>query len=482
MNFRRVFHVVSIVVIVIGLCIGAAVAVAHRMGDSRQVVQGLAMACGASILAGLLLWSITRGPVDLSRRDGFGIVTFGWLSAALFGALPYILTGIIPDFTGAFFETMSGFTTTGASILTDLEAMPRGILFWRALTQWLGGMGVLVLVVAILPFLGVSGMQIYQAEMPGPSKERLTPRIARTAELLWGIYVLLSVLLALLLRWAGMSWYDAVCHTFTTLSTGGFSTLTDSVAGFDSLRIEIILIIFMFLAGANYTLHFRAITGRPLVYFRDPECRFYLLVWLCASFFLAFNLRGTHFETLPEALRAGFFQATSILTTTGFATADFDAWPTASRLLLLALMVSGASAGSTSGGVKLIRIYVLVKRSILDIRAHMLPHAVLRLKVGKKPLDPSIAANISTFFIIFLLLGGIATLLMSFYMPDPISAVSAVLATLGNIGPGLGVVGPTENFAFVAPAGKMILSVCMLLGRLELYTVLVLLLPDFWKK
>lgn len=482
MNAKRVFHVVSFVVIVVGLCLAVAWAVSHYFQDPDQVQHGLMMSCIITLVSGVLLCAITRGEIDLSRRDGFGIVTFGWLFAAAFGSLPFLLSSVVPDPVDAFFETMSGFTTTGASILTDLESVPKGIMFWRCLTQWLGGMGVLVLCVAILPFLGVSGMQIYKAEMPGPSKDRLTPRIARTAELLWGVYLLLTIVETLLLKWAGMSWFDSVCHTFATLSTGGFSTLTASVGGFNSLTIEVVIIVFMLLAGINFALHYRALMGKPSVYFKDPECRIFVMIWLTASLFMGLQVWQGSSEPLGSAMRAGFFQVTSIVTTTGFATANFDQWSVAARLLLLALMFMGACAGSTSGSIKMIRIYVLVKRAILDVRAHMLPHAVLRLKVGKKPVEPEVVTKISTFFIIFLLVGGLATLIMSFFMSDPLSAGTAVVATLCNIGPGLGAVGPAENFAFVPMGGKLVLSLCMLLGRLELYTVLVLFLPGFWRK
>ena len=343
-------------------------------------------------------------------------------------------------------------------------------------------MGVLVLCVAILPFLGVGGMQIYRAEMPGPSKDRLTPRITSTAKLLWGVYVMLSAIEAVLLHFAGMTWYDALCHTFTTMSTGGFSTRTASIGAFESGIIEAIIIVFMFLAGVNFALHFRALRGNARSYFRDPEFRFYLIAWLAACVFLGLNTWKSIYASLGEALRAGFFQGTAIMTTTGFCTADFELWPNASRLLLVLLMFIGGSAGSTSGGMKCVRMYVVLKVALREIRLFMRPKAVLQIKMGGQLVEKDVVTNIAAFFIIFMLLFGAATIVMTAYLPDLESAGSAVIATLGNIGPGLGAVGPTQNFAAVPESGKLFLTGLMLLGRLELYTVLVLFFPGFWKK
>jgi len=382
----------------------------------------------------------------------------------------------------ALFESMSGFTTTGASVLSGLEHVPRGILFWRGMTQWLGGMGVLVLCIAILPFLGVGGMQIYRAEIPGPSKDRLAPRIASTAKLLWGLYVLLSVSQIVLLMVGGMDWYDASCHTFATMSTGGFSTRTASIAAFDSVYIEIVIIVFMFLAGANFALHYRALRGRPQSFVRDPEFRFYTLLWLGSCLLLSLNVWGGVYEGTGAALRAGFFQGTSIMTTTGFVTQDFNMWPSASRLLLVLLMFVGGCGGSTGGGIKVVRFLVILKKIARELGRTMHPRTIIRIKLGRQSLEESTVSNISTFFIIFVAIFAVASLAMTFYTPDMVTAASSVAATLGNIGPGLGAVGATETYASIPSAGKLILIACMLLGRLELYTVLVLLHRGFWKK
>jgi len=481
-NTRSVFHLVSFVLTVIGMAMGLCLVVSHACGDSVLVQWGIGAASCLTLAVGLCLWLGTRGPIELTRRDGFSIATFGWVSAALLGSLPYLFSGVIADPVSAVFETMSGFTTTGASVLAGQEALPRGILFWRALTHFFGGMGVLVLCVAILPFLKVGGMQIYQAEMPGPSKDRLTPRITSTAKLLWGVYLLLCVVEAVLLRAGGLSWFDSWCHTFATMATGGFSTRTASVGAFDSAYVEIVIIVFMFLAGTNFALHFRFLRGQGFGYFRDPEFRFYVTLWICACLVVTFNIWGTVYSSFTEALRAGFFQGTSIMTTTGFCTKDFDLWPDASKVVLILLMFVGGCAGSTGGGMKNVRVLVAFKTIVREIYLFMRPEAVLKIKIGPSAMKESTVANICAFFLVFVLLFAGGSVVMSFFTPDLATALSSVIATLGNIGPGLGAVGATKIYAHIPSAGKVILTCFMLLGRLELYTVLVLLMPGFWRK
>ncbi|HPA77992.1 MAG TPA: TrkH family potassium uptake protein, partial [Kiritimatiellia bacterium] len=339
MNKRAVFHLVAYMTLVIGLAITACAAVSWYYGDTFTVINAFIHSGVITIAVSGLVGVLTHGDINLSRRDGFGVVTIGWLSAALFGALPYVFSGVILHPVSAVFETISGFTTTGASVLSDLEALPRGILFWRALTHWFGGMGVLVLCVAILPFLGVGGMQLYRAEMPGPSKDRLTPRITTTAKLLWGVYALLTVFEALLLKYIGkMDWFDSLCHTFATMATGGFSTRTASVGAYNSAAVDLIILFFMFMAGINFSLHYYALTGRPGRYFRDPECRAYFLLLAGCGLFITFNIWAGGYAAFTRCLRDAFFTSASILTTTGFCTADFDRWPDASRLLLVLMM------------------------------------------------------------------------------------------------------------------------------------------------
>lgn len=487
MNKRAVFHLTAFVTLVIGAAMGLCAALSWYWNDPIRTQASLLGAAAVTVSAAALLLFFTRGDVNLSRRDGFGVVTFGWLFAALFGALPYIFSGVIPNPVPAVFETMSGFTTTGASVLPagsfqTLESIPRGILFWRALTHWFGGMGVLVLCVAILPFLGVGGMQLYRAEMPGPSKDRLTPRITTTAKLLWGVYALLTLAEILLLKFAGgMNWFDAFCHSFATMATGGFSTRTASVGAYNSGIVDLIILFFMFAAGVNFSLHYYALTGKPDRYFRDPEFRCYFFFWLGCGLFLTLNVLPLYNGFL-DALRAAFFQGTSILTTTGFVTANFDLWPEPARLLLVLMMFVGGCAGSTGGGIKVVRIFIMWKQVLKEVYRFMRPQAVVHLKLGGRPVEETIISHIAAFIAIFVVVFALAAFLMTFFTPDLETAATSVIATLGNIGPGLSAVGAVQNYAAIPVPGQIILTLCMLLGRLELYTVLILFLPGFWKR
>lgn len=488
MNKRAVFHLVSMVTFVIGVAMGVCSGLSFYWKDPSWAQHSLLIASLITVSSAMALLLVTRGDTNLTRRDGFGVVTFGWVFAAVFGALPYIISGVIPHPVAAVFETMSGFTTTGASVLPDgafqtLESIPRGILFWRALTHWFGGMGVLVLCVAILPFLGVGGMQLFRAEMPGPSKDRLTPRITTTAKLLWGVYAFLTLCEILLLKWGGgMNWFDSFCHTFATMATGGFSTRTASVGAYNSAFIDSVIIFFMFLAGVNFSLHYYALTGKPGRYFKDSEFRFYCIFLLSCGAFLTFNIWGTVYSGFTESLRAAFFQATSILTTTGFVTANFDVWPEASRILLVLMMFAGGCAGSTGGGIKMVRIFIMWKKILKEVYLFMRPQAVLQVKLDGKPVGKEVVSHIAAFFTIFVVVFGLASFLMTFFTPNLETACTSVIATLGNIGPGLNAIGATQNYAAIPMPGQMILTLCMLLGRLELYTVLILFLPGFWKK
>ncbi|MCK4741533.1 MAG: TrkH family potassium uptake protein [Anaerolineales bacterium] len=482
MNIRAVCHIISYLLGIIGLTMGVSLVVSFAAVDPTSAKYGLTAGCAISLAAAILIWMITRGPIELSRRDGFGVATFGWLLAAVFGALPYVISGTISQPIPAVFETMSGFTTTGASVLSNLESLPKGILFWRAMTHFFGGMGVLVLCAAILPFLKVGGMNVYHAEVPGPSKDRLTPRIASTAKLLWGAYLLFCVLETVLLRFGGMSWFDAWCHTCATMATGGFSTRTASVGAYGSLYLETVIVCFMFIAGTNFVLHLKLLRGRPFEYLRDSEFRIYFLFWLSACLILTLNIWGYTYESLGESLRAAFFQGTSIMTTTGFCTADFNAWPATSRILLVVLMFVGGCAGSTGGGVKNIRILVVVKALFREIFLYMRPSAVKKVKVGGATVKQESVSNIVAFLMIFVILFAVGSLIMTAFTPDLGTAISSTIACLGNIGPGLNAVGATQNYAEIPSTGQAILLFFMLLGRLELYTVLVIFSPGFWKK
>jgi trk system potassium uptake protein TrkH len=483
MNKRAVLHLVSFMTLVVGITMLACAVVSLLCGDGR-VVQSAFVKSGALVVAlSLVCVLLTRGGVNLARRDGFGVVTIGWILVAGVGALPYLFSGAIPNVVPAIFETVSGFTTTGSSVVADVESLPRGILFWRALTHWYGGMGVLVLCVAILPFLGVGGMQVYRAEVPGPFKDRLTPQIATTAKLLWGVYLLLTLVETLLLKWVGgMGWFDAVCHSFSTIATGGFSTRNASLGAYNSATIDIIATIFMFISGVNFSLHYLALTRKPGCYFKDPEFKAYFLLLAAASCFVAFNTWAAGAASLARCFRDAFFTSTSVMTTTGFCTADYDLWPDASRFVLMMLMFIGACAGSTGGGMKVVRVMVVVKSVLREIKVFMRPAATIKVKLGNKPVEPDIVSHIGAFFMIFVLVFALASFLMTFYTGDLETATSSVIASLGNVGPGLNAVGPTQNYGAIPHGGQAVLIVCMLLGRLELYTVLMLFMPGLWKR
>jgi trk system potassium uptake protein TrkH len=482
MNLRAVFHLISYLLFFVTIGMFGSWGVSLLYDETKLVSNGMLQAALLSTAISGLMWLMTRGPIDLSRRDGFGIVTFGWLAVAHLGALPYLMTGSIADPVSAIFETMSGFTATGSTILRDIEALPHGILFWRALTQWYGGMGIIVLAVAILPFLGVGGMQLFSAEASGPSKDRLTPRIESTAKLLWGVYVLLTLIGFLALRLVGMNWFDSICHAFTAASTGGFSTRNASIAAYDSVAVETVLIVIMMLGAMSFPLHYRALTGRPGSYWKDSQFRVFLCLWLLAIAFILGNLIWHGGLSGGSAFRQAAFQVSTLISSTGFVSADYDQWPALSRFVLLLLMVIGGCAGSTAGGMKVIRFYALIKKGLREIRLFMRPDAVVQVKMGKKTVSQDIISKITSYFVIYMLVWALATLIMSAFLPDLESAFSAVISALSNMGPGFGAVGAIQNYAEIPNAGKIILTFLMLLCRLELYTVLVLFLPSFWKR
>ncbi|HKI83045.1 MAG TPA: potassium transporter TrkG [Candidatus Krumholzibacteria bacterium] len=480
MNPRVVLRVLGLLVFATGVAMlfPLLCAVIYHEAELRVfLLNGL---LGVVVGGGLVL--LGRGRHELGTRDGFLIVTFGWILVALMGALPFWLSGSIPSFSDAYFESMSGFTTTGASILTDIEAQSHSMLLWRSLIQWLGGMGIVVLSLAILPILGIGGMQLFKAEAPGPTPDRLTPRIKETAKLLWGVYVLISAAEVLALILSGLSPFDALCHTFTTMATGGFSTRDASVAALHNPAAEIIMIVFMFIAGANFSLHFAALRGRLKDYFRDDEFRTYLVVILVAAttIFLS-NLRLTDFS-IGRNLRGSFFQVVSIMTTTGFCTDDYARWGSMPQYLLLLLMFIGGCAGSTGGGMKNARFLIFMRHASNELRKLLHPRAVYTIRFNKSAVPPDIVTNIMGFILLMMIITTLATFCMTLVGLDLVSAFGSVAATLNNIGPGVGSVGPTNNFAHVHVVGKWVLTFCMLVGRLELYTVLVLFAPEFWRK
>ncbi|WP_417590017.1 TrkH family potassium uptake protein [Owenweeksia hongkongensis] len=418
---------------------------------------------------------------DVRKRDGFLIVSMGWLLMSLFGSLPFVIGGAIPDFIDAFFETVSGFTTTGATILTDIEAMPKALLFWRSMTHWLGGMGIIVLTIAILPLLGVGGMQLFVAESPGVTPDKMHPRITETAKRLWIIYFALTAIEAVMLWIAGMGLFDAVNHAMATMATGGFSTKNASIAFYDSPAIHYIITLFMFLAGVNFTMLYFGFTGKVGRIFKNEEFRVYALNMLIMSIIVSFGLAVYGDYGVEEAIRSGFFQVASIITTTGFITDNYLLWPNFLIMIIFVLFFSGGSTGSTSGGLKTMRVIVMIKNSLLELRRQIHPTAVIPVRFNGKAVPQNITNTIAAFVLIYLIIFFGGTLVMSMIGLDFMSAVGSVAASLGNIGPGLGSVGPVDNFAHIVPEGKLFLSFLMLMGRLELFTILILFMPYFWR-
>lgn len=431
---------------------------------------------------GGVIWLITRkAPRNIGKREGYIIVSFAWVVISLFGTLPYLISGAIPNFTNAFFETISGFTTTGASILTDIEVMPKGLLFWRALTHWIGGMGIIVLSVAILPLLGIGGMQLFVAEMPGITPDKLHPRITQTAKRLWVIYVLLTFAETIILLLGGLDLFDALCHSFATMATGGFSTYNDSIAGFTPFT-QYTIILFMILAGTNFTLHYLWLQGKVRDVWRNEEFRYYILFTFGFGFLITALLIFNLDMEAEKAFRNSFFQVVSIVTTTGFVTTDYLAWPAYIWILLFLLMFIGGSAGSTGGGIKIARQILLLKNSALEFKRMIHPHAVIPVRFNKKPVSQEIIHLVTAFFLFYVLTFFTGTMVMTFLGLDFDTAIGATIASLGNIGPGIGGVGPVENYSALPWAAKWVSAFLMLLGRLELFTVMILFSPVFWKK
>ncbi len=482
MNSNSVLRFIGIIVIFLGLSMSLPWIVSLIYGDGSSLSLIWSMISTTAVGFFLFLFTTKRKEIHLNHRDGVAIVTFGWLAAGIAGAVPFLFSGSIPDFTNACFESISGFTTTGATILTNIETMPPGLLMWRSLTQWFGGMGIIVLSIAVLPFLGVGGMQLYRAEVPSPVVDKLKPRISDTAKTLWKVYLLITVLEIIFLLAGGMSLFDSVCHAFCTMPTGGFSPKNASVAFYNSAYLDGVIIIFMLIAGINFSLHYRLITGAPKVYFRDTECRVFLSIVLVFIIIVTFDVYGTVYDSILKAFRYAAFQVSSIITTTGFATADYEYWPALSKIIILLSMFLGSMAGSTGGGLKTMRIILLIKHGYRELFRIIHPHAVVSIKLGGRPVPSEILRSIHGFFILYMGLFVIAAIFMAFLGLDLISSFSSVAACIFNVGPGLGIVGPVDNYMNIPLAGKWVLIFCMLLGRLEIYTVIVLLTPEFWRK
>lgn len=476
---QRLSYIVGAVVAGAGAAMVPPAVVALFYRETTEAFQIL-IAAAITISFGALGWRVVGRHGKITAKEGFAAVGLAWFAMAAFGTLPYLLTGSIDTVTGAFFETAAGFTTTGASVVPDPGLLSHGILIWRAETQWIGGMGIIVLSIAILPLLGVGGVQLAKAESPGHKPDRLTPRFRETAKRLWYVYVGFTALQTILLALGDMNPFQAVAHAMTTMSTGGFGTEASSISGF-SPYTQWVIILFMFLAGASFALHFRALRA-PIQYVRNVEFRLYAALLLGATTVVTIAIIGS--GPFEPYLRDALFTTTSLMTTTGFATADFGSWVPGVQILAVGLMFLGGMAGSTAGGVKTFRIAVLTKAASADLRRIVHPRGVFVTRFGKETVSDSVMESIQTFFLfyMFLFMSGTVVLGLMSSDLDLVTSASAVASSLGNIGPGLGAVGPTSNYLAIPDAGKWLLSFLMIAGRLEIFPVVLLFTRNLWRR
>ncbi|NLV72332.1 MAG: TrkH family potassium uptake protein [Actinobacteria bacterium] len=481
MNLRFLSYLAAVVTVVVGVGMFASAVVSAAYGDSDLVA--LLISGAVCLVIGAPAYLLTRKArvAYIGFREGFLGVTAAWIVATVLGAIPFVLTGIFGPLD-ALFESMSGFTTTGASVLSDYD-QPHGIMFWRSLTQWYGGMGIVALFIALLPATGGGAIRLFAAEAPGPSPERMTPRLRDTAKRLWYIYVGLSVVEVLILMAVGLGPFSAITHTFTTMATGGFSPEAASIGAYDSWSVELVIVVFMVLAGGNFALYFALLSGRRRAILRDPEFRLYIGILVVSTCLIAASLMiAGSAAGVAQAFREAMFQTVSIQTTTGFATADFEAWNSFAKLVLVLLMFIGGCAGSTAGGVKVVRLLLLGKNANGFLKKEVHPHAVIPVKLGGRVVPHHILAAVLGLFCLWVAVFIVGTLLLSMTGESLVTSASAVAATLNVVGPGLEGVGPMANYAGIAPFGKLVLMGLMLVGRLELLAVFLPLTRAFWSR
>jgi trk system potassium uptake protein TrkH len=480
LNKKFIFHILGILLVVESffLFLSAAVAYYYHDPDFPAFITSGSIAFIVGAMGFLLTRKCQR---IVHKREGYIIVCLVWIVFAAFGCLPYVFSHHVPEFTDAFFETLSGFTTTGISIFTDVESLPHGLLFWRATTQWIGGMGIIVLSLAILPFLNIGGMQLFAAEVPGITYIKLTPKLNGTAIRLWLIYVFFTVLEAILLKLSGMDTFDAVCHALSTMATGGFSTKNDNIAHYSSPQIQYIIIAFMFLSGINFTILYYAITIQFTKLRRNEEFFYYTIFILLFSFIVFVSLLQLS-KPLEETIRVALFNTVSIITTTGFVTTDFQFWPLIAINLIFVMLFIGGSTGSTGGGLKVIRVVVIIKNVYYELRRIVHPRAVIPLRINKKSVSNAIVSNILIFVTVYILIFAFGAIVLTFIGLDFETAIGAALTSISNAGPGFGKVSSPMSYASFPDSAKWVLSVLMLVGRLEIFTVLALITPQFWKK
>ena len=482
---RQSFYIVGLLLIILGLSMLFSVVCSLIYGDGDLIP--LLQSIAVTIVSGLILVILFRSKnkKELSTHDGFAVVTMGWFAMAIFSALPFYFSGTL-NYTNSFFEAMSGLTTTGATVLGNpttlmIEALPHGVLFWRSFTQFIGGMGIIVFSIAILPMLGMGGVQLFRAEVAGPVADKITPRVKQTAKLLWGIYVGIVLILCLILKIEGMSWFDAICHSFTTIATSGFSTKNASIAAYSG-AIQWTIIVFMFLAATNFSLHYYFIAKGKFEYYKDHEFRVYFGICIICSILFFINIVSTNkYQADLLSFRHSVFTAVSILTTTGFSTENFNEWPEMSKTLLFFLFFIGGSAGSTTGGMKIIRSIVVVKYLLYEVRKLLHPKGVFNITIGENTIDDKVVRATLGFYLFYILIFVFTAIILSFTGLDVETALTASASAIGNIGPGLGSIGPTDNWGHLTDLAKWLTSFCMLLGRLEIFTVVVLFSRSFWK-
>lgn len=480
-NFKTIIRIIGILLLLetVMFLVCSSVSFYYRESDMLDFWKAGGITAGI----GLLLAALGKGGErQLTRRDGYVLVSFAWVAFSLFGMLPFYIGGYIPDIADAFFETMSGFSSTGATILDDIESLPHGILFWRSMTQWIGGLGIIMFTIAVLPIFGVSGLQVFAAEASGPTHDKVHPRIGITAKWIWSIYTGITTLLVCLLMLGGMDWFDSICHAFATTGTGGFSTKQASVAYYNSPYIEYVISIFMFISGINFTLVLLFVNRKFKKFIGNAELKFYFGSVVLFTAVIAIVLYYTSPMGMEESFRKSLFQVISLQTSTGFATDDYMQWTPVLWGLLTIIMLMGACAGSTTGGLKCIRMVILTKVSRNEFKHILHPNAILPVRINKQVISPSIVSTVLAFCFIYISIIVIGTLLMMAMGVGVEESMGCVISSIGNMGPGLGETGPAYSWNALPDAAKWLLSFLMLLGRLELFTVLLLFTPDFWKR
>lgn len=485
LNIPAIAFIIGILLMISGffMLLGIPFSLAYGHNDISALLASAAL----TSFTGLVLYLATReAPRKIGKREAYLIVGLSYFVMGLFGSLPYLFSGAIPNLTDAYFETISGFTTTGASVLNDIESVSYGVLTWRSMTQWMGGMGIILLTIAILPYFGIGGMELFVAEVPGPTKDKLHPRINETARRLWYIYVGLTGLLTTILTLQGMCFFDAFNHALTTLSTGGFSTKQASIGHFESPLIQYTITLFMFLAGVNFTLHYFTFKRKFADVVNNEEFRLYTLLILSVSVVVTLAITAGQGGWHPERFREVLFSVVSLVTTTGYATADYTQWIDFSTLVFFFLLFVGGSAGSTAGGIKVVRHLMMVKNGALEFKRMLHPRAIIPVRFNGHVVPEQMIYNILAFFVIYITVFIFSSFIMAGFGSargmDLLTAMSSVATSLGNVGPGIAGVGPSETFSFISPFGKWFLGLLMVIGRLELFTILILFTPFFWSR